>query len=83
MENDTAVITSATITNILVGIVRKGCSKNAVAKDAGIPLTTFSRKINGHGDFTLRELGDIASALGLQLADILPVDLIAPKTVAA
>lgn len=79
MDNAAAEITSATITNILVGIVRKGSSKNAVAKASGIPLTTFSRKINGHGDFSLRELGDIASALGLVLADIIPVDLIAAK----
>ena len=82
MDNAAAEIRSATITNILVGIVRKGSSKNAVAKSAGVPLTTFSRKINGHGDFTLRELGDIACALGLVLSDILPMELITAKAVA-
>lgn len=79
METNTDEITSATITNILVGIVRKGSSKSSLAKSAGIPLTTFSRKINGHGDFTLRELGDIAKALDLVLADILPIQMIAVK----
>ncbi|WP_104087089.1 helix-turn-helix transcriptional regulator [Arthrobacter sp. GMC3] len=82
MENITDVITSTTNTNILVGIVRQNVSKNALARASGIPLTTFSRKINGHGDFTLRELGDIAAALGMTLADILPVGLISTQSAA-
>jgi len=74
--NYTAEITSATHRNILLGIVDKDTSKNAVARKAGIPTTTFDRKLNGHGDFTLRELGYIAAALGLTLGDILPTELL-------
>lgn len=77
--NPNDVITSATNTNILVKIAQSGSNKNKVARAAGIPLTTFSRKINGHGDFSLRELGSIANALGLTLDQILPMDLIAHK----
>jgi predicted transcriptional regulator len=82
MENNTDEITSTVNTNILVGIVRRSISKNAVARNAGIPLTTFSRKVNGHGDFTLRELGAIAAAIDMELGDILPVDLIAARSAA-
>ena len=71
MENNTDEITATTNTNILVGIVRNNTSKNAVARAAGIPLTTFSRKINGHGDFTLRELGQVATALEVRLLDLI------------
>lgn len=77
--NPNDVITSATNTNILVAIARSGSNKNKIAKAAGVPLTTFSRKINGHGDFSLRELGNIADALGLTLDQILPMELISHK----
>lgn len=80
--NYTAEITSATTRNILVEIVRHDSSKNAVARAAGIPLTTFSRKINGHNDFTLRELGAIAGALNVTLDTLLPLDLISSRAAA-
>jgi len=75
--NNTAVITTATNQNILLGIVKQNTTKNAVARNSGIPATTFNRKVDGKADFTLRELGAVADALGLTLADILPVKLLA------
>lgn len=81
-KNNTGVITTATNHNILLGIVKQGTTKNAVAKAAGIPATTFDRKVNGKNDFTLRELGAVAEALGLELADILPAELIAGRKAA-
>jgi hypothetical protein len=77
--NYNAEITSATNTNILVGIVRNSTTRNKVAREAGIPLTTFSRKINGHGDFTLAELGSIAGALDLTMADLIPMEKLSQK----
>lgn len=77
--NPSDVITSTTNTNILVAIAKSGSNKNKIARSAGIPLTTFSRKINGHGDFSLRELGNIAQALDHTLDQILPMELIAHK----
>jgi DNA-binding phage protein len=82
MESRAAEITSATNRNILLGILEKGSNRNAVATKAGIPTTTFNRKLNGDGDFTLRELGKIAEALDRQLADILPSELLEPRRVA-
>lgn len=79
METKTSDVVTSTNTNILVMIAKSGSNKNKVAKTAGIPLTTFSRKINGHGDFSLRELGNIAEALGATLDQILPMELIAHK----
>lgn len=77
MEQDVTAISAATNRNILLGILEKGTTKNATAIKAGIASTTFNRKLNSTGDFTLRELGQIADALDLQLGDILPGELIA------
>lgn len=47
-------------------------TQERVAFSAGIPKTTFSRKINGHVDFTTTELFDIARFLRIPPADLLP-----------
>ena len=82
METSTTQVTTVTNQNILQEIKRRATTKNAVARKAGIPATTFDRKINGVNDFTLNELGAIAAALGITLADILPVQLLAAKVAA-
>jgi hypothetical protein len=76
MEPNATAISAATTRNILFGILEQNSTKNATATKAGIPTTTFNRKLNGDGDFTLRELGKIAEALDRQLVDILPSELI-------
>jgi len=76
MDTSTSAISAATNQNILLGIVETRSTRNATATRAGIPTTTFNRKLNGDGDFTLRELGKIAEALDRQLADILPSELL-------
>ena len=82
MEQNMTEISSATNKNILFGILETKSTRNATAVKAGIPTTTFNRKLNGDGDFTLRELGKIAEALDRQLADILPSELLAPRRAA-
>ena len=82
METSATQVTAVTNHNILLGIVKQSTTKNAVARKAGIPTTTFNRKVDGKADFTLRELGAVADALGLALADILPVNLITAKAAA-
>lgn len=73
-------ITSATNENILFHILRKNTNRNALARSAGLAPTTFNRKIDGHNDFTLRELGSIANALDVKLDKILPVTMITGGT---
>ena len=75
MATNYSTVTTDINQNILLGILTKGTTKNAIATKAGIPTSTFNRKINNTGDFTLRELGQIAEALDLHLADILPAEL--------
>lgn len=82
MEQNMPDISSATNKKIKLEIVEADTNRNAVARKAGIPPTTFNRKLDGHADFTLRELGQIAQALDRQLADILPSELLAPRRVA-
>lgn len=82
MGTTTTRVTAVTNLNILQEIKNRNTNKNAVAQQAGIPKTTFNRKVDGKADFTLAELGDIAEALGITLGDILPVDLITAKVAA-
>lgn len=71
MASNVGAISAVTSRNILLGILEKGITKNATAMKAGIPSTTFARKLNNCGDFTLRELGQIADVLDLKITDML------------
>lgn len=82
MEMNLTAISAATNRNILLGILEKGSTKNATAVKAGIPSTTFTRKLNSSADFTIRELGQIAEALDLEFADILPVEILKSRDAA-
>lgn len=53
-------------------ILRAGVSKASVASAAGIPSTTFGRKINGHVEFTFSELLRIAEAVGVAPSTLAP-----------
>jgi len=70
MEPDAAVVT-ATNRNILLEILTRGTSKNAIATRAGISTSSFHRKVTGKTDFTLRELGKVAAALEVKIEDII------------
>jgi predicted transcriptional regulator len=76
MENNNDAVATAIKRNIIYGLVDKGLSKNETATRAGIPTSTFHRKLKGTGDFTIRELGQIAEALDRQLVDLLPSELL-------
>ncbi|MGG7507981.1 helix-turn-helix domain-containing protein [Plantibacter sp. YIM 135249] len=69
----TESITNEVADKVAATITRSGKSKLSVAEQAGIPTTTFNRKINGHGDFSLRELDLVAKALGVDPATFLPL----------
>ena len=71
MEIDEAAVAAATSRNIKLGLLDKNLSRNALAIRAGIPSTTFTRKLNCPADFTLRELGQVAQALELKLLDLI------------
>lgn len=75
MATNYSAVTTATNEKIVLELHRKGLSKSAAATRAGIPTSTFHRKLHNTGEFTLNELGKIAEALDLHLADILPVEL--------
>jgi DNA-binding phage protein len=62
---------------VSVTVNQSGKSKLSIAKHAGIPYTTFTRKLEGHGDFTIRELGLIAAAMGLTLKHVIPAEMLA------
>lgn len=46
-------------------ILRSGRTKASVARESGIPKTTFARKLDGHVEFTFSELLRIARVLGV------------------
>lgn len=53
-------------------IAERDLTKSSVAETAGIPWATFSRKINGHSEFTVSELLRIAAAIGVRPGALLP-----------
>ena len=71
METNTSAVVTATNRNILLEILTRGTSKNAIATRADISTSSFHRKVTGKTDFTLRELGKVAEALDLKLTDII------------
>lgn len=52
-------------------IAAHGLSTAIVAKRLGIGRQTFSRKLNGHVDFSLSELTRLAEILGTTVADLM------------
>lgn len=48
-----------------------GLTQAAVARALGIGRQTFSRKLNGHGDFSVSELTRLAEILGTTVADLM------------
>lgn len=71
MGINVSAIGAATRGNILKAIDDNDSNKNAVAKRAGIASSTFDRKLKHAETFTVKEIGQIAEALNLQLGDIL------------
>lgn len=62
---------------VSASVNQSGKSKLSIAKQAGIPYTTFTRKLEGHGDFTIRELGLIAAAMDVPLKEVIPSEMLA------
>lgn len=71
MEPNSAAVVTATNRNIILEILTRGTSKNAIATRAGISTSSFHRKVTGKTDFTLRELGKVAEALEVKIEDII------------
>ena len=57
---------------VAASILRSGRSKASVAAAAGIPRTTFQRKLDGYTEFSFGELLRIASVLGVPPATFVP-----------
>lgn len=62
---------------VAASILRSGRSKASVASAAGIPTTTFNRKIYGHAEFTFSDLMRIASVLDISPSAFTPAAFLA------
>ena len=69
METNEGAI-SATARKIKLELVDQNLSRNALATRAGIASTSFTRKLEHPEQFTLKDLGSIAQALEIKLADL-------------
>jgi hypothetical protein len=69
METNEGAI-SAAARKIKLEIVDQNINRHALATKAGIPPTSFTRKLDHPEQFTLKDLGSIAQALEIQLADL-------------
>lgn len=52
-------------------IAERGLTQAAAARAIGIGRQTFSRKINGRGDFSVSELTRLADFLGTTIVDLM------------
>lgn len=52
-------------------VAEKGLTQAAAARAIGIGRQTFSRKINGRGDFSVSELTRLADFLGTTIVDLM------------
>ena len=52
-------------------VAENGLTQAAAARALGIGRQTFSRKLNGHGDFSVSELTRLAEILGTTVADLM------------
>lgn len=52
-------------------IAEKGLTQAAIARKLGIGRQTFSRKLNGHNDFSVSELVRLAELLGTTVIDLM------------
>lgn len=57
---------------VAASILRADRSRRSVAAAAGIPATTFKRKIDGHVEFTMGELIRIARVLDVSPSTLVP-----------
>lgn len=57
---------------VKAAIIAAERTKTWTARKAGIARNTFSRKLNGHVDFTVPELARIAKVLGIAPSTLLP-----------
>ena len=59
------------LTAIRERIAEKGVTQATVARTLGIGRQTFSRKLNGHNDFSVAELTRLAEALDTTVIDLM------------
>ena len=72
MDKNNPTLSALAARNIKLALVDQDLTKNALAIKAGIPSTSFDRKLNHEPEkFTLKDLGCIAQALDLHFADLL------------
>jgi len=57
-------------------ISQSDLNRSKLSELSGIPRATLIRKLQGHSDFTVRELGSIAKALNLTIADLIPAEIL-------
>lgn len=61
---------NAAARKIKLELIDQNISKNALATRAGIASTSFTRKLEHPEQFTLKDLGNIAQALEIELKDL-------------
>ncbi|MDR6691377.1 putative transcriptional regulator [Microbacterium sp. 1154] len=60
---------------VAAAIDETGPSRNAVAKEAGVPYATLDRKLKGIAPFNVSELNRLAQATGRDAGDFIPANV--------
>lgn len=69
-----------TADKVAASILRAGRSRASIASAAGIPYSTFCRKLDGHTEFTIGELIRVAHAVGVLPSEYAPDEFLATST---
>lgn len=70
---DTESLPNDTVPGLIEGQIRKADrTRKWTAERAGIPETTFRRKLRAGADFTVGEVARIAKALSISPSELLP-----------
>ncbi|UUW88349.1 helix-turn-helix domain-containing protein [Pimelobacter simplex] len=72
MSHSELDLREATAGEVRAARARKQISLDVLSESCGIAKSTLSAKLRGLTDFTVPELIDIAMALGVSAADLLP-----------
>ena len=67
--------TSRVLENIKRISKHLGCSNKGTAEAAGIPVSSYDRKLNHTGKFTIEEFSKIAEVLGITPFDLFCKDI--------
>lgn len=71
MDKNNPTLSALAARNIKIALADRDLKKTALANQAGIPTTSFDRKLKHPEQFTLKDIGSIAEALDIPFTELI------------